>query len=348
MRTTARSYAITPDSAPAFWQIGNLWRAMATGVQTDNTFCLLDQIVNDGGGGGPCTHTHTQDEGLYVVTGHCTFNAAGQTVKAGPGTFVSVPRHTEHSFTVDAPNTQLLNFYTPAGFDVLLIGISHPADRNEPPPPGVPLPPPRLVRQLAQDYGQTAILGMPFIDPAGPDNMATKPTPGATLLPFGAQASTAPSYWQMGGLWSVLASGEQTGGSYSLLEQLFPQGPAAPPHLHEGMDEAFYLLDGEATFLLGDRVVTAGKGAFVFVPRGTVHGFRVDSPTIRLLNLYTPAGFERTLTLLAHPTEKRELPPADLTPKPVPTEVQAALFNDIGMYGVAVADPFGIDSSHAG
>lgn len=339
MKTTSRAYAVTSDDAPAFWQIGNLWRVMATGVQTDNTFCLLDQIVTAGGGGGPCTHTHTQDEGLYVVSGHCTFNAGGQTVKAGPGSFVSIPRHTEHSFTVDARDTQLLNFYTPAGFDVLLIGISHPADRNEPPPPGVPLAPPRLVQQLARDYGQAAILGMPFIDPAGPDNMATKPTPGAIVLPFGAHASTAPSYWQMGGLWSVLASGEQTGGSYSLLEQLFPKGPAAPPHLHEGMDEVFYILDGEASFLLGDRIEHAGKGAMVFIPRGTVHAFRVDSPTARVLNLYTPAGFERTLVLLAQSTDKRELPPSDLAPKQVPPDAQKALFGDIGMRAVAVADP---------
>ena len=339
--TTARPYVMTPDDAPAFWQIGNLWRAMATGVQTGNTFCLLDQIVTDGGGGGPCTHTHTQDEGLYVVSGHCTFNAGGQTVAAGAGTFVSVPRLCEHSFTVDAPNTQLLNFYLPAGFDVLLIGIAHPADRNEPPPPGVPMPPPRLVRQLARDYGQTAVLGMPFIDPPGPDNMATKPTPGAGVLPFGAQAGSAPSYWMMGGLWSVLASGAQTGGSYSLLEQVLPQGPAASPHLHEGMDEVFYILDGAATFLMNDRIVTAFKGALVFIPRGVVHAFRIDSPSARMLNLYTPAGFERTVTTLGHPTQLRELPRHDLAPTGVAPDRMATLFEEVGMRTLAVADPFG-------
>ena len=344
--TTARAYVMQPDEAPAFWQIGNLWRAVATGVQTGNTFCMLDQIVTDGGGGGPCTHTHTQDEGLYVISGHCTFNAGGQTVSAGAGTFVSVPRLTQHSFTVDAPNTQLLNFYLPAGFDVLLIGLAHPADRNEPPPPGVPMPPPWLVRQLAHDYGQTAVLGMPFIDPPGPDNMATEPTPGATILPFGATAATAPSYWHMGGLWSVLASGEQTGGSYSVLEQILPQGPAAPPHQHETMDEVFYLLEGNATFLLGDRVQVAGKGAFVFIPRGTVHGFRVDSPTARLLNLYTPAGFERMLPLLGQPTRQQTLPPPGKPFKDVPPERVAALFEEIGMRSLAVPDPFHPGARH--
>ena len=187
---------------------------------------------------------------------------------------------------------------------------------------------------------------MPFIDPPGPNNMATEPTPGATILPFGAQVATAPSYWHMGGLWSVLASGDQTGGSYSLLEQVLPQGPAAPPHVHEGMDEVFYLLDGEATFLLGDRVERAGTGSFVFIPRGTVHGFRVDSPSVQLLNLYTPAGFERTLPLLAQPTEQRTLPPAGLAPRDVAPERRSALFEEIGMRALAVPDPFRPASAH--
>lgn len=133
MPSIAKPIITHAKDAPAYWQIGNLWRVMATGVQTDNSFTLLDQIVNDGGGGGPVTHTHTQDEGLYVIKGACTFNAGGHHgLEAKAGTFVSVPRLTEHSFTVDSPETQILNFYLPAGFEQLLIGIAHPADRNEP------------------------------------------------------------------------------------------------------------------------------------------------------------------------------------------------------------------------
>ena len=141
------------------------------------------------------------------------------------------------------------------------MGITHPALTNAPPPPGVPLPPPHLVKQLAADYGQAAVLGMPFVDPAGDDNMKTKATPGATLFPFSAQASSSPSYWHDSGQWTILASSVQTGSSYSLLEQLLPRGPQAPLHVHEFMDEVFYMLDGQCTFLLGSNINTAGKGA---------------------------------------------------------------------------------------
>ncbi|KAL8636169.1 MAG: hypothetical protein Q9228_006406, partial [Teloschistes exilis] len=136
------------------------------------------------------THTHTQDEGLYVVSGQCTFNAGGKDGKiATAGTFVNFPRLIQHSFTVDVLNTQLLNFYLPAGFEQLLTGIAHPADRSEPPPPDVPLAPTWLIEKLAENYGQTAILGIPFKDLADANNMKTQPTPGATLFPYALKPS---------------------------------------------------------------------------------------------------------------------------------------------------------------
>jgi quercetin dioxygenase-like cupin family protein len=339
---TARAYVADANTAPAFWQIGNLWRVMATGVQTDNSFCLVDQLVTDDGGG-PCTHTHPQDEGLYVVSGHCTFNAGGKTVKAGAGSFVAVPRRTEHSFVVDAPGTQLLNFYLPAGFELILMGLAAPAEQNTLPPPGaVKMPPRHLVEQLSRNFGQGPVLGLPFADPPSATNMRTRPTPGARALPFMSQATDAPSYWHMGGLWSVLADSEQTDGSYTLIEQLMSPGPQAPPHVHEKADEVFYILDGEAEFLLSDRLQKAGSGALIFIPRGMVHGFRVTSDRpCRALNLYTPGGFERTLPAFAQRTETRTLPAPDWRGPDVPEDQRNALFADLSMFPIAVPNPFG-------
>jgi len=88
LRNSIKPIITHGDTAPGYWQIGNLWKVMATGVQTNNSFTLLDQIVHSGKNktGGPQTHTHTQDEGLYVVSGQCTFNAGGiHGMVAGPG-----------------------------------------------------------------------------------------------------------------------------------------------------------------------------------------------------------------------------------------------------------------------
>jgi quercetin dioxygenase-like cupin family protein len=227
-------------------QIRLPWRLMASGVRTGGSFAALDQSVVPGGG--PPTHMHPHDEGLYVVKGHCTFQAGGQTLAAGTGQFVSIPRFTEHSFNIDAPDTQVLNFYTTAGFEMLLMGTAVPAERNELPPEGVPMPPRRLVEQLSRDNGQISLRGLPFADPPTTENQLTMPTPGATVFPFLTDANAAPAYWSVGGLWIVLADGASIGGSYCLFEETMPKGPAAPPHLHEDMDEVFYMLDGEAEF----------------------------------------------------------------------------------------------------
>ena len=60
-----------------------------------------------------------------------------------------------------------------------------------------------------------------------------------------------------------------------------PESPAAPPHIHEGMDEAFYILEGTLVILAGSGgPITAGAGTFVFVllaercPRGVLVGGR--------------------------------------------------------------------------
>lgn len=338
---TARPYIVTPDTAPSFWQIRNLWRVMATGIQTGGSFCALDQLVSTDGGG-PSAHTHTQDEGMYLVSGHCTYNAAGQVIPAGSGSFVAIPRHTEHSFVVDAPGTQLLNFYLPAGFEMILMSVAVPAERNDLPPPDadVQLPPRRLVEQLNRDYGVTEVLGKSFADPPSENNMVTKPTSGARVHPFRSDVATSPSYWHANGLFTVLADGPSTNDSYCLLEQLLPKDWSASPHLHEWADEVFYILDGEAEFLLDDRIDTAGKNALVFIPKGTVHALRIKSETARLLNLYTPAGFERSVAMLGEPTQLKTLPPLGWTQPEVADDQRARLFADIGMRPVAVLDPF--------
>ena len=58
---------------------------------------------------------------------------------------------------------------------------------------------------------------------------------------------------------------------------VFPPGEGPPLHVHPNTDETFYVADGEATFLLGDRELPLGAGSFVFVPRGTAHTVWVSS-----------------------------------------------------------------------
>jgi mannose-6-phosphate isomerase-like protein (cupin superfamily) len=69
-------------------------------------------------------------------------------------------------------------------------------------------------------------------------------------------------------------------------------------HVHADEDDAFYIVEGEMTFLLGDERVAAPPGTFVLVPPGVEHGFRNEQARpVRMLNIHAPAGFDRRIGL---------------------------------------------------
>ena len=75
-------------------------------------------------------------------------------------------------------------------------------------------------------------------------------------------------------------------------------GRVLEQHVHDGEDDAFYIVEGEMTFMLEDGDVAAPPGTFVLVPPGVEHGFRNDGATpVRMLNIHAPAGFDRRIGL---------------------------------------------------
>jgi uncharacterized cupin superfamily protein len=80
----------------------------------------------------------------------------------------------------------------------------------------------------------------------------------------------------------------------SAYEFVIPPATAGPPlHLHRTWDEAFYVLEGELTFLIDGRTTSAPAGSFVFVPRGILHTFwNENTEPAKQLTVFTPAGIE--------------------------------------------------------
>jgi mannose-6-phosphate isomerase-like protein (cupin superfamily) len=69
-----------------------------------------------------------------------------------------------------------------------------------------------------------------------------------------------------------------------------------PAHVHRDEDDAFYVLDGEMSFVLGEETVAAPAGTFVLVPPGIEHTFVNHTTTpVRMLNIHAPAGFDLRL-----------------------------------------------------
>lgn len=115
--------------------------------------------------------------------------------------------------------------------------------------------------------------------------------------------------WCVGALSTIKLLGPETSGAYGVVEDFAPRGSGAPPHRHDLDDEAFYILDGELTFALGDDdplVVTSGF--FVFIPGGVTHAFEVTSATARYLIITTPRHVQ-FYRAISDPAPRRTLPP---------------------------------------
>lgn len=82
-----------------------------------------------------------------------------------------------------------------------------------------------------------------------------------------------------------------THGRFSLMERTLPPGGRMPPpHVHIATEEAYFILEGKVTFLLGADKAERGPGAFVLVPGGVAHTFgNTTDRTARLLVLHAPA-----------------------------------------------------------
>ena len=285
LATAPRGYVMPPDQAPGFWQLGNLWRLMASGYQTGNSLCLIDQLVTPKGGG-PCTHMHPSDEGLYVVSGHCTFNAGGASLSAAAGSLVVVPRFTEHAFSVDAPGTQLLNFYLPSGFEMFLIGFAHPAERNAAAP-----------RRRGADGARTACRAVVA---------RLRPDPGARIAghrPAGSRVDEDEANARRGGAAvrrhgpdlarlvarrpALVGARRRRADRWQLLHVRHPGTPrdrrAAAPIRRGGC----LLLRARRRDRRAARRPEEHRvsGRFHFVPRGTPHARRTTSETAHLLHL---------------------------------------------------------------
>jgi mannose-6-phosphate isomerase-like protein (cupin superfamily) len=117
---------------------------------------------------------------------------------------------------------------------------------------------------------------------------------------------------------TVKASGQETDGAIGFLEGLSPPGFGPPRHIHHACDELFYILDGEFEIVLGDEIVRATPGTFVFIPRGTVHAPKVvGGKPGRVLIAFTPGGAERAFDEIA---ELASAPGSDGAPDPVKTQ----------------------------
>jgi quercetin dioxygenase-like cupin family protein len=95
-----------------------------------------------------------------------------------------------------------------------------------------------------------------------------------------------------GGVLTMKATAEETGGAFLLFEDLMAQGKTTPLHIHSNEDEALYVLEGELLVHIDGQDHRIGPRGVAIAPRGVPHAFLVTSHTARVLTLQTPGSAE--------------------------------------------------------
>lgn len=108
--------------------VGDVYRFLVTGEETDGRYALWEALVPPGGGPPPHVHSR-EEEGFYILEGEITITVGGERIVARAGTYANLRPGTPHSFrnNSDQPARMLISV-TPAGLERMFYEI------------GVPLP----------------------------------------------------------------------------------------------------------------------------------------------------------------------------------------------------------------
>ena len=155
------------------------------------------------------------------------------------------------------------------------------------------------------------------------------------LQPRIGATSAGPRYRIGNDLVTFKAVAADTNGAYALFEMTTAPGAGMPPHRQRYDDESFWVLEGQYIVRLDEREVTLEAGAYVFAPRGTIHGYTNSGSTpARLLIFVTPGGIHERFfaDIGAHVEAPNALPPA------APTDL-ARLRTVAHKYGIEILVP---------
>lgn len=134
--------------------VGDVYRFLTTGAETGGQYAQWEALVPPGGGPPPHVHQREQ-EGFFVVEGDITFQVRGETVVAGPGTFVNMPPGVPHAFrNASARPARMIITVAPAGLEEMFfeVGTALPEGAEAAPPPT-----PEAIQRLLAAAGRYGI-----------------------------------------------------------------------------------------------------------------------------------------------------------------------------------------------
>ena len=126
------------------------------------------------------------------------------------------------------------------------------------------------------------------------------------------QDDALPHIGLAGDTYTILMTGDETAGKYTLIDMHVPTGGGPPPHRHD-FEEMFSVLEGEVEVTFRGERLVAKAGKTINVPANAPHSFRnVANSPARLLCMCTPPGQEVFFANVGVSVTSRTEPPPKL------------------------------------
>ena len=121
-----RTVIRTPTEGRTIAVVGDVYRFLATGEDTNGKYAMCEAIVPPGGGPPPHVHS-SEEEGFYVLEGEITFFIGEQRLVASAGMFANMPVGTPHSFKNESGKpAKMLISVAPAGLEKMFFEVGVP------------------------------------------------------------------------------------------------------------------------------------------------------------------------------------------------------------------------------
>lgn len=116
----------------------------------------------------------------------------------------------------------------------------------------------------------------------------------------------------VGDTYTILLSGDDTGGRFTLIDMYVPPGGGPPPHRHD-FEETFVVVEGHLDVSFRGTARSVPPGTTINVPANAPHQFRNSSgEPARLLCICAPPGQEEFFAAVGDRVPDRTAPPPGL------------------------------------
>lgn len=304
---------------PTFWPNNEgIWvqwfshplRYLATAAETGGSYCVSVGVINKDEGASP--HSHTFDEGFYILEGAVEFTAGNQKVLLQKGDYIHVSPGTVHfpRGVSDVPSIMLV-IAAPCGFDEFQIKAGGILEGHSAKQKRSNQEIHQYVADLASKYG---INMTPSVE-------ASESTPKIHIT----RSREGKTIDVVGDRYRFLAEVEHTGGTYAIWHATVAPGGGPPPHIHRREEEGFFVLSGEVTFEVDGRELVGTQGAFAQLPSGSRHRFFNSAQLpAEMIIMIAPGGLEKLFQQVGVEIYNLDLPISAPAPDEIPRLLEMA------------------------